>query len=52
MAGSETAARRKRTRELQLAQQQNTDVSTGNQRQKSERQKNRHGTSVNSINKE
>ena len=52
MAGSVTAARRKRTRELQQVQQQNTDVSTGSQRQKSERQKNRHGTSVNTIKKE
>ena len=52
MAGSVTANRRKRTRELQQLQQQNTNVVTGNQRQKSERQKNRHGTSVNSIKKE
>ena len=49
MAGSVTANRRKRTRELQQLQQQNTNVVTGNQREKSERQKNRHGTSVNSI---
>ena len=52
MAGSVTAAKRKRTQALQLAQQQNTDVVTGNQRQKSERQKNRHGTPVNTIKKE
>ena len=51
MAGSVTANRRKRTRELQQLQQQNTNVVTGNQREKSERQKNRHGTSVNSIKK-
>ena len=52
MAGSVTAARRKRTQELQQLQQQNTEVVTGNQRQKSERQKNRHGTSVNTLKKE
>ena len=51
MAGSVTAAKRKRTQELQKQQQQNTDVVTGNQRQKSERQKNRHGTSVNALKK-
>ena len=52
MAGSVTAAKRKRTQELQQLQQQNTEVVTGNQRQKSERQKNRHGTSVNTLKKE
>ena len=52
MAGSVTADRRKRTRELQQLQQQNTNVVTGNQRQKSERQQNRHGTSVNALKKE
>ena len=52
MAGSVTANRRKRTRELQKLQQQNTNVVTGNKREKSERQKNRHGTSVNTIKKE
>ncbi len=43
---------RKKTRELQQLQQQNTNVVTGNQRQKSERQQNRHGTSVNALKKE
>ena len=52
MAGSQTAAKRKRTQELQKLQQQNTNVVTGNERQKSERQKNRHGTSVNALKKE
>ena len=52
MAGSQTAAKRKRTQELQKLQQQNTNVVTGNERQKSERQKNRHGTSVNSLKSE
>jgi hypothetical protein len=52
MAGSVTAARRKRTQELQQLLKQDIDVSTGNQRQKSERQKNRHGTSVNTLKKE
>ena len=52
MAGSVTAAKRKKTSELQQLQQQNTNVVTGNQRQKSERQQNRHGTSVNALKKE
>ena len=52
MAGSVTANRRKRTRELQQLQQQNTNVVTGNHRQKSESQQNRHGTSVNALKKE
>ena len=34
MAGSQTAAKRKRTQEFQKLQQQNTIVVTGNERQK------------------
>ena len=52
MAGSVTAAKRKKTQELQKLQQQNTNVVTGNERQKSERQRHRHGTSVNALKNE
>ena len=52
MAGSVTAANRKRTRELQQLLKQDIDVSTGNQHQKSINQRNRHGTPVNTLKEE